>query len=848
MDKRFRVPLKESYLLIIIIVGILSLCMYSSFALFSLEKTTSKDIFTMRAASDIETTLKIFEYKKITVSAGDNTSVMVNVNNDTGGSIYYGVFYEMVSPNVKTDDIGIYKIDWSANATSGSIANGAKLPVELIIINNSSSDITLNIGVAGSDSNELGLPDGKTLITETFNTGTEPSGDEGTTKTTTTNYSYTGAVQTATLKAGTHKLEVWGAQGGGSSSHPGGKGGYSYGTLTLTKNITSYIYVGGQGTNDDGSFSSQATLAGGFNGGGYGRAWSGTNHNGGGGGGASDIRLVEDSLYSRVIVAGGGGGGSDNGNGGYGGGTSGGSGNMSGGSSSSGYGFGTGGDVTYSGGECGGGGSGWYGGTGGSSENYAGGGGSGYVYTSSTATNYPSGCLLNSSYYLTNASTIAGNTSFTDNTGSTVTGHSGNGYARITSTIKTSTIPSVKFNVDALSSSSIINLKDVSVCNDNGSGCNIILIKPSNTSNMKKNSTNEVIYILADNNGKRYKYVKKIYYGNILNGWASNAVQQASDNTTGDNGSGIYKVSHNTIASGSSATGSEIKSSTDYRYYGVTPNNYICLDNSSNPCEDRHLYRIIGSIYDEVDRVNKLKVIKATVLTDGNTNKFSWNYMSNGTYNNNWATATNGNYSNSLTSGASLMQLLNSGLWWNRTSGSYYNNSTTSTLLDFNSTGLSTKAQKLVSVSRYYLGGYNSSEITPTDIYYKERGAEKASSNTLYWDGKVGLMYPSDYGFSSGSKCSQNITLNKYNETCANINWLFLNNNTWEWFLTHNSSDTNYAFSIYSNGLVYNYASTVNPNSVRPVFYLSSNAYISKGIGTIDNPYQVIWEDAPDQN
>ena len=251
MDKRFRVPLKESYLLIIIIVGILSLCMYSSFALFSLEKTTSKDIFTMRAASDIETTLKIFEYKKITVSAGDNTSVMVNVNNDTGGSIYYGVFYEMVSPSTKTDDIGIYKIDWSANATSGSITNGSKLPVEIIIINNSSSDITLNIGVAGSDSNELGLPDGKTLITETFNTGTEPSGDEGTTKTTTTNYSYTGAVQTATLKAGTHKLEVWGAQGGGKQNDSsldtanGGMGGYSYGTLTLTSNANVFIYVGG---------------------------------------------------------------------------------------------------------------------------------------------------------------------------------------------------------------------------------------------------------------------------------------------------------------------------------------------------------------------------------------------------------------------------------------------------------------------------------------------------------------------------------------------------------------------------------------------------------------------------
>ena len=566
MDKRFRVPLKESYLLIIIIVGILSLCMYSSFALFSLEKTTSKDIFTMKAASDIETTLKIFEYKKITVSAGDNTSVMVNVNNDTGGSIYYGVFYEMVSPSTKTDDIGIYKIDWSANATSGSITNGSKLPVELIIINNSSSDITLNIGVAGSDSNELGLPDGKTLITETFNTGTEPSGDAGESKTTTVDYSYTGAVQTATLKAGTHKLEVWGAQGGGSSSHPGGKGGYSYGTLTLTKNITSYIYVGGQGTNDDGSFSSKATLAGGFNGGGYGRAWNGTSHNGGGGGGASDIRLVEDSLYSRVIVAGGGGGGSDNGNGGYGGGTSGGSGNMSGGSSSSGYGFGTGGDVTYSGGECGGGGSGWYGGTGGSSENYAGGGGSGYVYTSGTASSYPSGVKLNSSYYLTNASTIGGNTSFTDNSGSTVTGHSGNGYARITSTVKANTAPSIDTSSVTLKSDPVTNLKDIVTCNDNGSGCKIVLVKPSNISKLKKDVTNNVLYVLEDNSGKRYKYIKPILYVYILRGNASDAVKAADNGTTGDSDSGVYKVTHSAITARSSATGSEIPAVTDYRY------------------------------------------------------------------------------------------------------------------------------------------------------------------------------------------------------------------------------------------------------------------------------------------
>lgn len=69
----------------------------------------------------------------------------------------------------------------------------------------------------------------------------------------------------------------------------------------------------------------------------------------------------------------------------------------------------------------------YYGGSGGS-----GAGGSGYVYTSGTASNYPSGCLLNSSYYLTSATTYAGNTSFTAPGGGTETGHSGNGYARIT--------------------------------------------------------------------------------------------------------------------------------------------------------------------------------------------------------------------------------------------------------------------------------------------------------------------------------------------------------------------------------------------------------------------------------
>lgn len=257
------------------------------------------------------------------------------------------------------------------------------------------------------------------------------------------NFDYTGAVQSITLPKGIYKLECWGAQGGYSSSNSGievgmgGKGGYSAGTITLNQKTPIYIYAGGVG-----SISGNGKADGGFPNGGS--SWaSSTSEGAGGGGGSSDIRIGTDSLHARVIVAGGGGGGGeDNETGGYGGGETGGtSGSGTPGSQTapSGY-FGIGGHTSYDGG---GGGGGWYGGcpaggqttpaTSNSGSDTSGSpGGSGYVYTSSTAKNYPNGCLLNSTHYLTNARTIAGNTSFTSPTGSSETGHSGNGYCRIT--------------------------------------------------------------------------------------------------------------------------------------------------------------------------------------------------------------------------------------------------------------------------------------------------------------------------------------------------------------------------------------------------------------------------------
>ena len=303
------------------------------------------------------------------------------------------------------------------------------------------------------------------------------------------NCPYSGTYKNILLRKGKYKLECWGAEGGKGYNKGGigGRGGYSYGIINTLSIHWVYLYVGKKG--EDGKI--DATATGGWNGGGYSFVNSTLNHTSGAGGGASDIRIGTTSLYARVIVAGGGGGGGcfDTGNdgdayGGYGGGIQGQNGGKNstpgkGGQQTEGASFGTGNDgISKDNTTTGaGGGGGWYGGfgsnNGNSSHNGGGGGGSGYVYTSSTASNYPSGCLLNSEYYLTNAETIAGNESFLSPLGEYETGHSGNGYIRIT-VLEAAVYYDLK---DGIPSSSEIKTDDEIFCGYSGTYKKITLPK-----------------------------------------------------------------------------------------------------------------------------------------------------------------------------------------------------------------------------------------------------------------------------------------------------------------------------------------------------------------------------------
>lgn len=283
-------------------------------------------------------------------------------------------------------------------------------------------------------------------------------------------YEYKGKPENIELESGEYKLKVWGAQGGTAFSkekeRPGGKGGYSVGTIKLERKTQMFVYVGGQGIAKE----TDKKVEGGFNGGGY-SADPRADYKKGVGGGGTDIRINSDSLYTRVIVAGGGGGG--NGawigapsNGGSGGGENGevgsdhnlkianatpgtqSSGGKPGESSSGSHltssgiliatgEFGQGGSVTSETKNtmAGAGGGGWYGGGAGNGH-----GGSGWVFTQSNYErwkrenpNDANKFLLDHTYYLRESKTISGNNSFpTPNGNNQEQGHAGNGYAKIT--------------------------------------------------------------------------------------------------------------------------------------------------------------------------------------------------------------------------------------------------------------------------------------------------------------------------------------------------------------------------------------------------------------------------------
>ena len=155
---------KKYYMLFLLIFTLTVMGVYGTYAMFTHD--INVDAVNLQA-SNIPVDQEISEYQKITVNANDAKTISLNISNSTSQALHYGAWYQMISPSTINDNITIAKLTDSPDETSGTIDGNSNKNVYIYIGNNSSSEITLYVGIKYSETSSLGLPDNRTLITNT---------------------------------------------------------------------------------------------------------------------------------------------------------------------------------------------------------------------------------------------------------------------------------------------------------------------------------------------------------------------------------------------------------------------------------------------------------------------------------------------------------------------------------------------------------------------------------------------------------------------------------------------------------------------------------------------------------
>ncbi len=293
------------------------------------------------------------------------------------------------------------------------------------------------------------------------------------------------------------------------------------------------------------------------------------------------------------------------------------------------------------------------------------------------------------------------------------------------------------------------------------------------------------------------------------------------------------------------------------RYIGKDPNNYVSFDGD--------IWRIIGVMKNVDDgtgnKEDRVKIIRSTSI--GN---YSWDTSKS---------SINEGFGVNEWSQADLMKLLNPGyesetvggsLYWNNQSGTcYLSNNNGTKACDFTSTGIKDKLKNMIGNAVWNTGSQGTASWTSSSggltkhFYTYERSTNTGKictsgtsctdtvSRTTTWTGKIGLMYPSDYGYatSGGSGADRTTCLNKelYNwkessvSDCKNNDWLF--NSSHQWTLSP------FAYSFHARDVFYvdvsggglNAGAFSTEVAVRPVGYLLSNVGVQSGDGSSGNPF-----------
>ena len=257
------------------------------------------------------------------------------------------------------------------------------------------------------------------------------------------------------------------------------------------------------------------------------------------------------------------------------------------------------------------------------------------------------------------------------------------------------------------------------------------------------------------------------------------------------------------------------------RYIGANPNNYVyfnCSDYNNQSDSTCEKWRIIG-VFKKMAKNYWSKEDLVKIIRNDSLGDIAWDRNDV----NDW-------------SKASLQTTLN---------GEYYNGTYKTGALKNDAT------RNAIESVVWNLGGTASYDSASNGLashwYGYERGTTVYSGNAPTWTGKIGLMYPSDYGYATSGGTTTNratclattLALNGWAESsdCYNNDYL---HRGLQWTLTHRSSGSINVYSVYEGGNVsYDHADKTN-KSVRPAAFLKSNILLSGvGDGSSNSPYQL---------
>ena len=150
-----KLPTKQIYLLIIIIVGIIALSVYSTYALFTFEGETS-EIVSIHIPKSLTISENIYEYQQIKVSPNTIATTDIDIYNTFDYEVCYSVWYKVVGDKDTQNKVQVFEQTEETLSASGLLPSSTNKRITLVIINDNDIEIKINLGTISAQKENNG--------------------------------------------------------------------------------------------------------------------------------------------------------------------------------------------------------------------------------------------------------------------------------------------------------------------------------------------------------------------------------------------------------------------------------------------------------------------------------------------------------------------------------------------------------------------------------------------------------------------------------------------------------------------------------------------------------------------